>query len=516
MILIMYSKADQLKAINLFYQYNRSWSAVVHDLGYPSVAGLKRWVKSYEENSKAFTNPAPKKRRSKYNSSQRQAAVDYYFKHGRKIANTVKVLGYPCREILRRWIIKDPRCDDETKARHSVSKPSTPTSIRVKAVEALYQRKDSAQKIAENYHVSRERLYTWKDDLFGRQFPAKGTVFKKPNTISNTTSNISEVGKLQQQIHELELQNDILVQVNDLLKKDLGIDYHHLTNYEKMIVINALRSKYTLKELLDLLEIAKSSYFYQLKVQGREDKYKEVRPRLKLIFKQNYSCYGYRRLKGELADEGVNISEKVVRRLMDEERIVVKVTKRQKYNSYAGELTPAVPNLLKRNFKAVRPNTKWLTDISEFIIPAGKVYLSPLIDCFDGQVVSWSIGTSPNAQLVNTMLKEGAKVLEVKEKPIVHSDRGSHYRWPEWINLMKSFGLTRSMSKKGCTPDNSACEGFFGRLKTEFFYNQSWKHISQKDFIKELDTYLNWYNTKRRKNSLGGKSPQEYRQIVLS
>ncbi|MDH5107167.1 IS3 family transposase, partial [Lentilactobacillus diolivorans] len=243
---------------------------------------------------------------------------------------------------------------------------------------------------------------------------------------------------------------------------------------------------------------------------------KEVRPRLKLIFKQNYSCYGYRRLKGELADKGVNISEKVVRRLMDEERIVVKVTKRQKYNSYAGELTPAVPNLLKRNFKAVRPNTKWLTDISEFIIPAGKVYLSPLIDCFDGQVVSWSIGTSPNAQLVNTMLKEGAKVLEVKEKPIVHSDLGSHYRWPEWINLMKTFSLTRSMSKKGCTSDNSACEGFFGRLKTEFFYNQSWKHISQKDFIKELDTYLNWYNTKRRKNSLGGKSPQEYRQIVLS
>ena len=487
----------------------------MHDLGYPSIAGLKRWIKAYEEDSKAFTNPMPKKRRSKYNSSQRQVAVDYYFKHGRRIANTVKELGYPCREMLRRWIISDPRCDDETKARHSASKPSTPNSIRIKAVEDLYQRKDSAQKIAEHYHVSRERLYKWKNDLFGSQLPAKGAALKKPKGALKAPANESEIDKLQRRVHELELQNDILVQVNDLLKKDLGIDYHQLTNHEKMVVINALRSKYPLQELLGLLEMAKSSYFYQLKIQGREDKYKTIRPRLKFIFKQNYSCYGYRRLKGELADEGLNISEKVVRRLMDEEGIAVKVTKRRKYNSYAGELTPAVPNLLKRNFTAVRPHAKWLTDISEFVIPAGKVYLSPLIDCFDGQIVSWSIGTSPNAQLVNTMLKEGIKVLEGKEKPIIHSDRGSHYRWPEWISLMKSFGLTRSMSKKGCTPDNSACEGFFGRLKTEFFYNQSWTHISLKDFIRQLDTYLHWYNTKRRKNSLGGKSPQEYRQISL-
>lgn len=90
---------------------------------------------------------------------------------------------------------------------------------------------------------------------------------------------------------------------------------------------------------------------------------------------------------------------------MNEEGIAVKVTKRRKYNSYAGELTPAVPNLLKRNFTAVRPHTKWLTDVSKLVIPVGKVYLSLLIDCFDGQIISWSIGTSPNGQLVNTMLK---------------------------------------------------------------------------------------------------------------
>lgn len=162
-----------------------------------------------------------------------------------------------------------------------------------------------------------------------------------------------------------------------------------------MLVINALSSKYPLGELLDFLQIARSSYFYQHKVFLQDDKYVAIRQRFKQLFEQNYSCYGYRRLKAELADEGINISEKVVPRLMNEEGITVKVTRHRKYNSYAGEITPAVPNLLEKNFNAVQPNTKWLTDISEFVIPAGKAYLSPLIDCFDGQVISWSIGTSP-------------------------------------------------------------------------------------------------------------------------
>ena len=108
-----------------------------------------------------------------------------------------------------------------------------------------------------------------------------------------------------------------------------------------------------------------------------------------------------------------------------------------------------------------------LTDITEFSIPAGKVYLSPIIDCFDGMVTAWKISTNPNAELVNSMLDEYHKTLKNGEKPIIHSDRGSHYRWPEWINRMNRYGFQRSMSRKGCSPDNSACEGFFGRMKNE-------------------------------------------------
>ena len=125
-------------------------------------------------------------------------------------------------------------------------------------------------------------------------------------------------------------------------------------------------------------------------------------------------------------------------------------------------------NQLKAQIQA---NEKWLTDITEFAIPAGKVYLSPIVDCFDGLLVNWNISTSPDAVLVNSMLDDAAKLLSVGEKPIIHSDRGVHYRWPGWIDRMEKNGFIRSMSKKGCSPDNSACEGVFGRIKNEMFYN---------------------------------------------
>ena len=143
-----------------------------------------------------------------------------------------------------------------------------------------------------------------------------------------------------------------------------------------------------------------------------------------------------------------------------------------------------------------------------------RYWLKHIIDCFDGAAVSWTIGTSPNADLVNTMLDFAIQSLKSDEKPIVHSDRGAHYRWPGWIEWMEDAGLTRSMSKKGCSPDNSACEGFFGRLKNEMFYFKDWAGVTIAQFIDVLDEYVHWYNESRIKVSLGGKSPIQYRQSL--
>jgi putative transposase len=193
-----------------------------------------------------------------------------------------------------------------------------------------------------------------------------------------------------------------------------------------------------------------------------------------------------------------------VQRLMKQEQVIVAVTKRRRYDSYMGEIGPAPENLINRDFQAAAPNVKWLTDITEFQLPAGKVYLSPMIDCFDGLVVSWSIGTRPDAELVNSMLDAAVeKMADSENRPVVHSDRGAHYRWPGWLTRIGNANLIRSMSRKGCSPDNAACEGFFGRLKTELFYPRQWRATTLEQFIQTLDSYIRWYNEKRIKISLG-------------
>lgn len=133
---------------------------------------------------------------------------------------------------------------------------------------------------------------------------------------------------------------------------------------------------------------------------------------------------------------------------MKEEGLVVRIKRRGNYSSYAGEITPEAGNILERDFHTDKPNQKWLTDITEFAIPAGKIYLSPIVDCFDGLPVTWNISTKPNATLVNTMLDHAIATLHRNEHPILHSDRGCHYRWDEWIEKMEDAGLIRSMSKK--------------------------------------------------------------------
>ena len=200
---------------------------------------------------------------------------------------------------------------------------------------------------------------------------------------------------------------------------------------------------------------------------------------------------------------------------MKQEQLVAAVTKRRRYSSYLGEIDPAPENLINRDFQAAAPNVKWLTDITEFQLPAGKVYLSPMIDCFDGLVVSWSIGTRPDAELVNSMLDAAVeKVADSENRPVVHSDRGAHYRWPGWLTRIGNANLIRSMSRKGCSPDNAACEGFFGRLKTELFYPRQWRSTTLEQFIQTLDSYIRWYNEKRIKISLGSRSPLEYRESL--
>lgn len=182
----------------------------------------------------------------------------------------------------------------------------------------------------------------------------------------------------------------------------MGTDITLLSNKDKAIIISTLTDDYALAELLSHFKMAKSSYYYQIEALKKTDKYSVERNIIIDIFVESRESYGYRRIYICMKNRGYILSEKIVRRIMNEEKLSVRRPHKKKYSSYKGDITPAVPNLIKRNFHSDKPNEKWLTDITEFSLHSGKVYLSPIIDCFDGMPVSWSISTSPDAQLANS------------------------------------------------------------------------------------------------------------------
>jgi len=456
-----------------------------------------------------------------YSKQQKEIALKLYHQT-KSVSETVRMLGYPTRKNLYNWIYEETNPHKTKKAYPITDNPpdhprNPPLEIKLDALHRCFELGENIKYVSEDIGYSRASIYQWRkrylnEGTLGLMNNKNITPGKlKEGTTANTEVSSEEISQLKSQMQDMQLEIDILKETINVLKKDPDIDQSALSNREKAVIIDVLKNKYSLPFLLQKLQLSRSSYYYQEQVIHRDDKYEKSRCRIKELFSENKDRYGYRRIHALLKRENINISEKIVRRIMKEEGLFVKIKRTRKYNSYQGEVTPAVENVIDRDFSASKPNEKWLTDITEFALPAGKIYLSPIVDCFDGLLVTWSIGTSPDASLVNTMLDNAIQLLKPNEKPIVHSDRGAHYRWPGWINLMKSNGLKRSMSKKGCSPDNSACEGFFGRLKNEMFYNTDWTGVSISEFSDILNNYLHWYNEKRIKKSLGYLSPMEYR-----
>lgn len=194
------------------------------------------------------------------------------------------------------------------------------------------------------------------------------------------------------------------------------------------------------------------------------------------IFESNHRCYGYRQLAASLTRHSISSSENIARRLMKQEALVVPNPRLQRYSSYLGEHSPAPEDIINRDFQASATNEKWLTDITEFHLRAGKVCLSLILDCLDGMIISWAIGTKPDTGLANTILDAALEIIaDSAARPIIHSDRGGHYCWPGWLECVNAAGIMRSMSRKASSQDDAACEGFFGRLKTECIYPHIFK-----------------------------------------
>ena len=272
--------------------------------------------------------------------------------------------------------------------------------------------------------------------------------------------------------------------------------------------MNELRRDYPLEVLLNIAKLSRSTYYYNLKNLGKPDKYLVVKQDISRIFHENKGRYGYRRITIELNKSGNNINHKTVSKLMKQLNIVCQV-RIKKYKSYKGNIGKIAPNLLNRDFSATKHVQKWVTDITEFSLHGKKLYLSPILDLYNREIISYTISERPTFKQVTTMLEEAFEKNNSLEGLILHSDQGWQYQMRGYQQRLKEKGIAQSMSRKGNCLDNSIIENFFGLLKSELFYLQDFKSVEH--FKEELVKYIYWYNNKRIKSNLKGLSPVEFR-----
>ena len=461
-----YSKEQRDRAVDLYVRYERCAADVIHELGYPSRGMLPVWYRERLEEERTGRQSTRGKRYRRYTDEQKRAAVDHYLGHGRRLKRTMRALGYPkSHELLTAWI--DELAPGRRKLRHG----PVPEELKRKAVAAVASGRLKSREAAAELGVEASVVRNWKRQMLAgsKETHVTKTPGEKPSTagegktgaepstpaamppaaagprdaagladavaalekrLAETRARLdgldADVERQRREKRELDIEIAIRKGVIELLGKEPGAVPENLTNREKAILVKQTSEKLgvTAGRLLPMVGIARSTYHYQIKAMDRPDKDAWLLPLVEEAFENSKRRYGYKRIHLELKGMGVRVSAKRVMRLTARHGLAPLFKSAKRYSSYKGELTKAPKNLVNRDFHAERPNMLWVTDLTEFSIPAGKAYLSPVIDCYDGLPVAWTIGTSPNAALANGMPADACSTLGDGEKPIIHSDRG--------------------------------------------------------------------------------------------
>lgn len=258
--------------------------------------------------------------------------------------------------------------------------------------------------------------------------------------------------------------------------------------------------------------MARSVFYYHLKRLQAKDKYADEKELIQSIFHEHKGRYGYRRVTAEMRNRGFAINHKVVERLMGKMGLKSKIRK-VRYHSYKGEVGKIAPNVIARDFVASAPNRKWATDVTQINIGSTKLYLSPILDMFNGEIISYNISKSPNLAQVYDMLDKAFAKFDHLDGLILHSDQGWQYQHFGYRKRLEERHITQSMSRRGNCLDNAMVENFFGIMKSELLYAE--KFESADAFMKALDEYIEYYNNHRIKSRLKGKSPVQYRTLSL-
>lgn len=262
--------------------------------------------------------------------------------------------------------------------------------------------------------------------------------------------------------------------------------------------------------LLATAKMPRSTYYYQVKQLDKLDKNKAIKTEIQAIYDEHKGNYGYRRIYLELRNRGFVVNHKKVQRLMTVMGLAARIRRKRKYSSYKGEVGKKADNLIKRQFEGSKPCEKCYTDVTEFALPEGKLYLSPVLDGYNSEIIDFTLSRSPNLKQVQTMLDK-AFPADSYSGTILHSDQGWQYQHQSYHDFLESKGILPSMSRKGNSPDNGMMESFFGILKSEMFYGLETSYQSLDELEEAIIDYIYYYNNKRIKVKLKGLSPIQYR-----
>jgi putative transposase len=269
-----------------------------------------------------------------------------------------------------------------------------------------------------------------------------------------------------------------------------------------------------LKLLLAVASLSKSTYYFEIHNVDLDENNKELMDEIQSIFSKNKSRYGVKRVYHELINRGFKVNHKKVQRLMNKMGLKG-IRPKEKYHSYIGEVGLVAKNLIHRDFKANKPDEKWSTDVSQFNCSFGKCYLSPIIDMFTGEVISWDLSLSPNFEQTIKMLNQAFEKHPNLEGLIFHSDQGWQYQMKQYSIFLKNKGIKQSMSRKGNCYDNCIIESFFGKMKNEMFYGYEREYKTFDEFKQAVSKYIDYYNNERIQSKTKWMPPSKFRETSM-
>ncbi len=280
----------------------------------------------------------------------------------------------------------------------------------------------------------------------------------------------------------------------------------------KTEIVQELMTEFSLVLLLKSIKLARWTYYYHLKQLDKTDKDQELKAEIQSIFIEHKGNYAYRRVHLELRNRAYLVNHKRVQGLIKVLNLQAKMRQKRKYSSHKGDVGKKAENLIQGQFEGSKTMEKCYTDVTEFAIPAStqKLYLSPVLDGFNSEIIAFNLSTSPNLEQVKSMLEQ-AFTEKYYENTILHSDQGWQYRHDSYHQFLEGKGIQASMSRKGNSQDNGMMESFFGILKSEMFYGYEKTFKSLNQLEQAIVDYIDYYNNKRIKVKLKGLSPVQYR-----